>query len=185
MTGTAALPYSPSLWNYSLSPGWTEQEVQVFRNAVMKFGVGNWAGIITSGCLPGKTNSQMNLQLQRILGQQSIAEFQGIHMDPETVGKLNSERRDVTRKNGLIVHTGKKLTRNEILQKVEGNRAKHEISEIERDVIELPTPLDPGEIPALLEQKRTRLKQLELQLQEVRQQITERTAYLVGQEQQL
>jgi hypothetical protein len=39
----------------------------------MKYGIGNWAQIISSNCLPGKTNAQMNLQLQRMLGQQSTA----------------------------------------------------------------------------------------------------------------
>jgi hypothetical protein len=39
----------------------------------MLFGIGNWAKIIDSDCLPGKTNAQMNLQLQRLLGQQSTA----------------------------------------------------------------------------------------------------------------
>jgi hypothetical protein len=39
----------------------------------MLFGIGNWAKIIESDCLPGKTNAQMNLQLQRLLGQQSTA----------------------------------------------------------------------------------------------------------------
>src|SRR5690349_1090229 len=39
----------------------------------MKFGVGNWSKIIESNCLVGKTNAQMNLQTQRMLGQQSTA----------------------------------------------------------------------------------------------------------------
>ncbi|RCH79037.1 hypothetical protein CU098_007832, partial [Rhizopus stolonifer] len=64
---------SASLWNCTLSPGWTDQESDVLRKALMKFGIGNWSKIIESGCLPGKTNAQMNLQLQRLLGQQSTA----------------------------------------------------------------------------------------------------------------
>src|SRR5262249_7308776 len=55
------------------SPGWTEEEVEVLRNALLKFGVGNWAKIIESQCLAGKTVAQMNLQTQRMLGQQSTA----------------------------------------------------------------------------------------------------------------
>jgi hypothetical protein len=39
----------------------------------MRFGIGQWKDIIESGCLPGKTNAQMNIQLQRMLGQQSVA----------------------------------------------------------------------------------------------------------------
>ena len=84
---------SASLWNCTLSPGkknydfkllqqgllteqtigWTEEESEILRKALMKFSIGNWAKIIESGCLPGKTNAQMNLQLQRLLGQQSTA----------------------------------------------------------------------------------------------------------------
>lgn len=64
---------SASLWNCTLSPGWTDEESETLRKALMKFGIGNWAKIIESNCLPGKTNAQMNLQLQRLLGQQSTA----------------------------------------------------------------------------------------------------------------
>jgi hypothetical protein len=64
---------SASLWNCTLSPGWTREEVDVFVLALMKFGIGNWSDIIDSGCLPGKTVSQLNSQTQRMLGQQSIA----------------------------------------------------------------------------------------------------------------
>ena len=53
--------------------GWTEEEVNILHKALMKFGVGNWSQIIESGCLPGKTNAQLNNQTQRMLGQQSTA----------------------------------------------------------------------------------------------------------------
>ena len=36
---------SKSLWNYSLSPGWTKEEVHVLKIALMKFGVGRWTSI--------------------------------------------------------------------------------------------------------------------------------------------
>jgi hypothetical protein len=38
----------------------------------MKYGVGSWSKIIESGCLPGKSRAQLNLQTQRLLGQQSL-----------------------------------------------------------------------------------------------------------------
>lgn len=63
---------SPSLWNCTLSPGWTREEVRILRLAVMKFGVGTWTRLIDSGCLPGKNKSQLCLQTQRLLGQQSL-----------------------------------------------------------------------------------------------------------------
>jgi hypothetical protein len=53
--------------------GWYREECDILRKALMKYGIGNWAQIIASNCLPGKTNAQMNLQLQRMLGQQSTA----------------------------------------------------------------------------------------------------------------
>jgi hypothetical protein len=64
---------SASLWNCTLSPGWTREEVDVLKMALIKFGVGNWLAIMESGCLPGKTVSQLNNQTQRMLGQQSTA----------------------------------------------------------------------------------------------------------------
>jgi hypothetical protein len=76
---------SLSLWNLSLSPGWTEAEAQTLRQALIKFGIGNWKSIVESGCLPGKHPAQLNLQAQRLLGQQSTGEFAGLHIDAKTV----------------------------------------------------------------------------------------------------
>jgi hypothetical protein len=36
---------SNSLWNYTLSPGWAPQEVEILKIALMKFGVGKWTAI--------------------------------------------------------------------------------------------------------------------------------------------
>ena len=68
----AKLGDSTSLWNCTLSPGWRRDEVSILRMAIMKFGVGRWKEIIDSGCLPGKTPSQLSLQCQRLIGQQSL-----------------------------------------------------------------------------------------------------------------
>ncbi len=83
---------SKSLWNYTLSPGWTNEEVEVLKIALMKYGIGKWRRIQKSNCLPGKTIAQMNLQTQRLLGQQSLAEFMGINVDLERVFKDNIEK---------------------------------------------------------------------------------------------
>jgi hypothetical protein len=80
---------SKSLWNYTLSPGWSIEEVEVLKIALMKYGVGRWRRIKRSNCLPGKTIAQMNLQTQRLLGQQSLAEYMGLHLDLERVFKDN------------------------------------------------------------------------------------------------
>ena len=52
---------SKSLHNYTLSPGWTQEEVDILKIALMKFGIGKWKIIMKQGCLPSKTISQMNL----------------------------------------------------------------------------------------------------------------------------
>ena len=57
----------------------------------MHFGVGRWQDISRSNCLPGKTPAQLNLQTQRMLGQQSTAEFVGIHLDPAKVHEENAK----------------------------------------------------------------------------------------------
>lgn len=44
-SGSAAVAESKSLWNYSLSPGWTQQEVEVLKLALQKFGIGKWRKI--------------------------------------------------------------------------------------------------------------------------------------------
>jgi hypothetical protein len=133
---------SASLWNCTLSPGWTDEESETLRKALMKFGIGNWAKIIESSCLPGKTNAQMNLQLQRLLGQQSTAgkfvisrvnyslsnvyiEFASLHIDPKVIGAKNAKIQGahIKRKNNCIVNTGGKLSREELRQKVISNKA--------------------------------------------------------------
>ncbi|KAJ2793416.1 hypothetical protein H4S07_007058 [Coemansia furcata] len=157
---------SASLWNCTLSPGWTLDEVQVLRQALMKFGVGNWMKIIESESLPGKTIAQMNLQTQRMLGQQSTAEFNGLHIDTLRVGELNSLKQgdDIKRKNNCIVNTGGKLGRDE----VEKRRIKHrEMFEVEERVwknIVLPRFDNPL---VVLDRKRAELKALRAELDDV------------------
>ncbi|KAI9031280.1 hypothetical protein DFJ74DRAFT_655214 [Hyaloraphidium curvatum] len=173
---------SPSLWNYSLSPGWTDGEAEVFRRALMRFGIGQWKDIIESGCLPGKTNAQMNIQLQRMLGQQSVAEFQGLHIDPLVIGRINAAKQgpEITRKNGFIVNTGAKLSREEVRRRMKENKEKHELPEDEWKAIELPqVSLNPELADVkLLELKSAELRDLQAQLAEVRGKIAARVSQL-------
>jgi hypothetical protein len=83
---------SKSLWNYTLSPGWTNEEVDVLKIALMKFGIGKWKRIKKSNCLPSKTIAQMNLQTQRLIGQQSLAEFMGLHVDLQKIFQDNKQK---------------------------------------------------------------------------------------------
>ncbi|KAJ1656605.1 hypothetical protein IWQ61_003850 [Dispira simplex] len=138
----------------------------------MRFGIGNWAKIIDSQCLIGKTIAQMNLQTQRMLGQQSTAEFAGLHIDPFVIGELNSQKQGphIKRKNNCIVNTGAKLSREEIRRRLQEHRDTYELSETEWLAIELPKPEDPL---ALIEAKRKELQELRTELDRVQQRIAE------------
>ncbi len=87
----------------------------------------------------------MNLQLQRFLGQQSTAEFQGLHIDPLVIGRANALKQgeNVKRKNGCIVNTGNKLTREELKRKIQENKENYEVEESVWATIELPKYDDP------------------------------------------
>ncbi|KAI8871159.1 hypothetical protein GQ42DRAFT_121272 [Ramicandelaber brevisporus] len=175
---------SASLWNCTLSPGWSREEVEILRQALIKLGIGNWVKIHETGCLPGKTIAQMNLQTQRMLGQQSTAEFAGLHIDCFKIGEINSQRQgpDVKRKNGFIVNTGGKLTRDEIVRRIKKNRELYEEPRETWDAIELldrtaqfvpsgGTVAMSPEITAKLNEKRAELDGLQKELAQVRAQI--------------
>merc|ERR1719273_1747539 len=99
---------SRSLWNSAPSPGWTMKEMEALRLALMKYGCGCW-GLI-SRHFPQKTQGQLNLQTQRMFGQQSLAEFFRLHLDPKPYFLVNTKRTDVVRKQGYIINDGDKLT---------------------------------------------------------------------------
>jgi hypothetical protein len=115
---------SASLWNSTLVPGWSEEESDVLRLALTKHGIGNWKEVLESGCLPGKTCAQLNLQLQRLIGQQSTAEFQGLHVDPIVIGQSNALKigSEIKRKNGCIINVGGKLKKDQVQRKIQENR---------------------------------------------------------------
>lgn len=161
---------SASLWNCTLSPGWTQEEVNILRLALMKFGIGNWSKIVDSQCLVGKTVAQMNLQTQRMLGQQSTAEFANLHIDPLVIGKINSQKQgpDIKRKNNFIVNTGGKLTKEEKLKKIQENKRLYGLSRETINSIVLPTAKPVKESIADME---TELKHLRAELAAVRERI--------------
>ncbi|KAI8824109.1 uncharacterized protein EV422DRAFT_306910 [Fimicolochytrium jonesii] len=158
---------SASLWNCTLSPGWSRDEADILRKALMRFGIGNWKDIMESGALPGKTNAQLNLQTQRMLGQQSTAEFQLLHIDPLVIGEKNAQIQgpDVKRKNGFIVNSGGKVTKEEKLRRIKENKEKYELPEEEWRAIELPKIDEPS---ALLQAKEEQIRKLEQELALVR-----------------
>ena len=136
---------SKSLWNYTLSPGWTAKEVEVFRLALMKFGMGRWTAIVSSNVLPGKTVGQLNNQMQRMIGQQSTNEFQGLFLDPRLVFEANVTKEGV-RKNGCLINVGKNPTREDVRRKRGENKQKWGMTpeEIENIVIPVLSAADMG-----------------------------------------
>ncbi|KAL9654900.1 hypothetical protein ABK040_008690 [Willaertia magna] len=135
---------SKSLYNFSGAPGWSEQENRILRYGIMKFGVGSWSTIKRAGILPGKNFAQLYIQTQRMLGVQSLAQFNDIKLDVDQVRKdyeLLAEKINETRKkgekpqycikNGLIVNNGANPTKESTKQKKEQNKKKYQLSDSE------------------------------------------------------
>lgn len=162
---------SDSLCNASVSPGWNEEEIKVLRLAIMKFGLGNWTELIEGGYLPGKSISQLNNQVRRMLGQQSSAEFAGLHIDVSKIGEMNRTKEGL-RKCGVLIHTGAKLTRQEILLKIQQNKLLYELQPEEYESIQL-DELKIKEDILLVQMKQLRM--LRKELQEVEQELVKFT----------
>jgi len=175
---------STSLWNCTLSPGWTQEESDILRDALIYYGIGNWKDIIEHGCLPDKTNAQMNLQLQRMLGQQSTAEFQFLHIDPYEIGKINSQKQgpNIRRKNGFIINTGGKLSREDIKRKIQENKENYELPEEVWSKIVLPNRevVIKNKVQEAINERRERLNKLEDELDSVLKAIVNRRRELRG-----
>jgi Myb-like DNA-binding domain len=133
---------SASLWNGTCSPGWTKEEANILRLAIMKFGFGAWKEIEAANCLPGKTPAQLNIQAQRMIGQQSIAEFYGVRLDTIRVYEVNEMRTGVKRKNGLIINTGSNPSNDELARRRLANIELYGLAQRESDDIVLPDRSD-------------------------------------------
>ncbi len=99
-----------SRWNISVQPGWTEQESTILKYALQVFGVGRWKQIEAAKVLPSKNIQQMYLQTQRMIGQQSLAEFMRLHLDIDRIAEKNRNTAGV-RKMGFLVNQDDKLTK--------------------------------------------------------------------------
>jgi hypothetical protein len=51
------------------------------------------------------------MQTQRLLGQQSLAEFMGLHLDLEVIYHDNMKKTGVLRKNNFIINTNDNPTK--------------------------------------------------------------------------
>lgn len=154
--------HSKSLFNFSQSPGWTAEENRVLKEAIMFYGIGGWTKFMQLGLLPGgKMPTQITIQVQRILGQQSLGGFMQLRVDPDEVRRENEsllqrhqeqverlsrgeQLRDgekplnVKVKNGLVVNAGKNPTRQSRMRQLESNRRRFAMDqeEVERRVNE-------------------------------------------------
>jgi len=151
---------SPSLWNCSLSPGWTRGDLEILRLAIMKFGIGAWSKIIKQSCLPGKTPSQLNLQTQRMMGQQSLAEFMGLRVDAQVVWAHNNLKQgsEYKPKNGCLINTGNNPTKEETRRKLDENRKRFGIDPQKVESIVVPSRAPAKELT--MQEKRNRLRRL-------------------------
>jgi len=93
--------------NYEGSSGWRPLEAALFRLALTKYGCGNWD--TCSYFLPHHNTAQFNTFAQKLFGQQSLAPFSGLKLDPYEAYLRNSEKHQL-RKNGVVVHEGAPLT---------------------------------------------------------------------------
>lgn len=61
--------------------------------------------------MPGKSIGQIYMQTQRLVGQQSLGDFMGLHLDLEKVFQDNMKKTGVTRKNNFIINTSNNPTK--------------------------------------------------------------------------
>ena len=66
------------------------------------------------------------LQLQRLMGQQSLAGFMGLHVNIDAV-KRDNDAKDGYRKQGCIIREGDKMTHEEKLELIKLNRKQYRL----------------------------------------------------------
>lgn len=88
----------------------------------------------------------MNLQTQRLLGQQSLAEFMGLHVHLDRVFNDNLKKvgPEVIRKNNFIINTGDNQTANERDARIKLNRQKYGLTMAEIKALKLPKSVAAG-----------------------------------------
>ena len=109
----------------------------MFGAALIKYGIGSWTVIIKTRCLPGKTVAQLYNQAQRLLGQQSLAEFQGLSLDIPAIFARNANIVG-TRKNNCLINTGNKLMGDQLKALKIKNQKDFGISQDDIDALVIP-----------------------------------------------
>eukprot|EP00750_Incisomonas_marina_P000392 INCI10307.2.p1 GENE.INCI10307.2~~INCI10307.2.p1 ORF type:complete len:321 (-),score=65.52 INCI10307.2:242-1204(-) len=133
--------HSKSLWNHTLSPGWTNEETRVLYLCLQKYGIGNYKKILQNMHLPEKTMAQINNQTQRFLGQQATKEFHLMKVDLDAVNAWNAAKKGkhIQRKNGCIINSGNKLEREDVRKLQESHIERFGLSEEYQRHIVIPT----------------------------------------------
>eukprot|EP00924_Labyrinthula_sp_SR-Ha-C_P002066 augustus_masked-scaffold_99-processed-gene-0.2-mRNA-1 protein AED:1.00 eAED:1.00 QI:0/0/0/0/1/1/3/0/1782 len=68
--------------------GWYDQEKDVLKALILKFGCGNYEAYSKSPFLPNRSKQQISSQIQRLLGLQAIGLFHGKHFEVEAARKF-------------------------------------------------------------------------------------------------
>jgi len=131
---------SKSLWNFTLSPGWSQFDAHILRLGLMRYGCGSWRDI--GRHFPLKNCGQLNLQTQRLFGQQALAEFQKVHIDPNPI-KVANDKIEGFRKNTCLINTGNNVTAKENARRKEVHIKESGIPKELYERIEVPLVLDP------------------------------------------
>ena len=105
----------------------------------MRYGCGAWRAI--NRHFPLKTCGQLNLQTQRLFGQQALAEFQKVHIDPNKIKVIN-DKIEGFRKNTCLINTGNNVSAKEREARRQEHIKKYGISEELYTKIKVPIVLD-------------------------------------------
>ena len=186
-TISGAKAHSKSLYNVSIAPGWTQEEVEILRLALQKFGIGKWCALEKSQCLPSKTIQQMYLQTQRMLGQQSLAAYMGLHVNIRQVFEDNMKKPGL-RKYNCLVNEGDKLTAEMKRRLIAENERLYGLEPEEVEAIELPSA-DPQALAKILTleqivQNKSRFSTMEVLklFQNLEEALQEKLVYLENQQ---
>jgi hypothetical protein len=106
----------------------------------MHYGCGSWRQI--GRHFPLKNCGQLNLQTQRLFGQQALAEFQKTHVDPKPIKEAN-DKIEGFRKNTCLINTGNNVTAKENQRRKDNHIKERGIPKELYERIEVPLVLDP------------------------------------------
>ena len=67
-------------------------EIKLLKAGVMKFGVGRWTAFYQAQIIPTKNIMACYIQLQKLIGMQSLAAYNGLHIDIDTIHDENKRK---------------------------------------------------------------------------------------------